>query len=71
MQVDGQQFDWQTVVALLIVLIAIGVFIWKIAGSLLKSTSGCGTSCDSCPSSKDSPNPIKVTELVQLSQKPN
>jgi hypothetical protein len=60
------QFDWQTIVALFIVLIAIVVFIWQVLNSIFKSTSGCGTSCESCPSSRESNNGIKVKELIEL-----
>lgn len=67
------QFDWQTIVALLIVLFAIVAFArlsWKsVFGS---SSSGCGTSCSNCPAGSSQANgAIKVTKLVQLdSNKP-
>jgi hypothetical protein len=62
------QLDWQTIVALMIVLAAIGVLARKMWNSVFAATSiGCGTSCSSCPvGSSNSANPIKATRLVQL-----
>lgn len=62
------QLDWQTVVALLIVLTAIGLLARKMWKSVFTASSGgCGTSCSSCPAgSNNSANPINVTKLVQL-----
>ncbi|MDG1873887.1 MAG: hypothetical protein P8J27_08245 [Mariniblastus sp.] len=61
-------YDWQTCVALLIVLGAIGILARRL-GSMLwgGKLSGCGTSCDHCPASKSpSPTSLKMTQLVQL-----
>ena len=66
------QLDWQTCVALLIVVGAIGILARNMWKSLLgAATSGCGTSCESCPASKPaSSNSLKVTKLVQLDSTP-
>jgi len=62
------QLDWQTVVALTIVGVAIGILIRKSWKTLFGPSSGCGTSCNSCPSSTstDRRNSIKATELIQI-----
>ncbi len=60
-------WDWQTTVSLLIVLIALGIFVRKLWKSVSGASSGCGTSCASCPASKpSSSNGLKLTKLVQL-----
>lgn len=60
--------DWQTVAALAIVTVAFGVLLRKAWQTFRGgSVSGCGTSCESCPSSSDEhDNAPKVIELVQL-----
>ncbi len=66
MNVD--QLDWQTVIALLMVLFAMVVLGRKTWQSVCgTSTRGCGTLCRRCPSgSSQSTNPVNVTKLVQL-----
>jgi hypothetical protein len=60
--------DWQTVIALLIVLIALAVFARKTWKSVfVSSTTGCGTSCSSCPAAAgSSKSAIRLTKLIQL-----
>ena len=62
------QLDWQTIVALIIVVSAIGVLACKMWKSMFAAASvGCGASCNRCPVGSDKPaNPIIVRQLVQL-----
>jgi uncharacterized membrane protein len=61
-----QQIDWQTIVALTIVLAAIGVFARKTWRTLFRSsTSGCGANCHACPSTPAAGS-VKLTQLIQL-----
>jgi hypothetical protein len=58
-------FDWQTIIALVIVSGAVGTICyrgWKKIFAL--PSSGCGTRCRQCPSS--TPHASKMTELIQL-----
>ena len=61
-----QPLDWQTIVALLIVMAAIAVLAKQTWNVMFKTaTSGCGTGCSSCPSAHTDRS-VKVTQLVQL-----
>lgn len=61
-----QELDWQTVVALLIVLSAVAVLAkktWKLV--FRTTTTGCGSGCHACPAALPD-RPAKLTPLVQL-----
>ena len=62
------QLDWQTIVALGIVFVALGILARKTWRIFFDSATGCGTSCDGCASANpvNSRNKIKVTELIQI-----
>ena len=59
----AEQFDWQTIVSLLIVGIAIVIMLRRMVGSLRQPDNGGCNSCSSCAHSTPG---IKTIDLLQL-----
>jgi hypothetical protein len=63
--------DWQTMVAILIVVLAAGGLMWQFFVN--KSASGCGSGCQQCSEPSDEHHPgLNRKQLFQLdiSQEP-
>ena len=59
--------DWQTVVSVCVVFAAMVFLVGKLFRSASGSSSGCGSSCSTCPASHSEQNLRKVS-LVQIEE---
>ncbi len=61
--------DWQTAIALMIVIVAAGALCYRGWKTISTTTStGCGTGCQQCPANM--PHSANSPQLVQLGNKP-